>query len=232
MFGSNAKRQSLQVSFHAEVGSLYGLRRAPPRLSGAAKQAGVAQVLDKLTANDDPVLVSAVWATTCDAIARYPDPFMQALGITPQTKPQRSFEQIALSTGKGPKTAVGAASRDRRLMTGATSAEPIHIGFQPDCEDRNLSSVGIAQYLPALPLPTGWPEADAAHHAQVLAQSLPQGGAMAASPPNCPYEHIRERDSDRESGDWDTETGEFVDRCPPPTPWIKAAAREVVEAAV
>jgi hypothetical protein len=140
MIGFKQKLAALQKDFHAAVASKFGLSKAPARLAGTAKQAGVKAVLQHLRDTADAVLKSLGWPAYRDAIEAAPEPFLLAYGIelaTPKKK-LRTFTQIMTSKGKGP------------------AKEPNPIGKVPPEKDLSLCSVGKA---PKPPLPVAPPPA-------------------------------------------------------------------------
>ena len=155
LIGGRAKLRALQAGFHADVASRYGLARPPPRLSGTARRMGAKQVHDILRAlPNDAQRWASIIAALHSCIDRDPRPFMDDLGIAPPVRPHKTFKQIALSTGAGPKTEAGEASRDARLCIGVGLEQwnPIGRGGVPD--ERTLSCVGFRQSSPS---PAGGP---------------------------------------------------------------------------
>ena len=112
LIGSKPEIRAHSENFMAKVGSKYGLRMQSAILTGDAKKKAATLVLNRLKEDADPVSVSAIWPEIISAIKSYPDPFMINLKIPFPTK---TFKEYAMSAGKGPKTAAGEASRDRRL---------------------------------------------------------------------------------------------------------------------
>jgi hypothetical protein len=239
LFGSDARRKALAAHFHDEVGSKYGLQRSRAKLVGPAKSAAAQQVLDRLHEDSDPVLVSAIWAAASDAIARDPEPFMEILGITPKPvrKPLRTFEAIALSTGKGPKTEAGQAIRDRKMLA-RTAGIASPMGFDVPAIDRTPSCVGFAASSPSQD-PSYEPSAAGTLMAadppprvswQSRERLTPSLGPRPASEARTTSVFSRERDSERAASSWNPERGEFLDEPPQPVRRQRAAAEAWVEA--
>lgn len=128
LVGNARKLRHLQQDFHASVAAAYGLRKAPARLVGAAKQHAAGAVLSALRSGSDAALESAAWPTIRDAIESDPAPFAQQLGIelaAPKAK-LRTMAQIFTSRGKGPRfeKPIGFADRPAR-------ASLCSVGFAP-----------------------------------------------------------------------------------------------------
>lgn len=93
-----------QKSFHEEVASKHGLRRAA-RLSPANKAALSTAVTQHLRTQKDPAMTSQAWVAIRAAIDADPRPFAEALGVAvePPSKRMRTVAQIMTSPGRGPK---------------------------------------------------------------------------------------------------------------------------------
>ncbi len=142
LMGGTKQLMEMQKHFHAVVASRYGLRKAPPRLCGASKQAAASAVLEKLRNTSDPALKSAVWATTRNSIESNPGPWLLALGLeldTPKAKPLRTMAEIFTSPGKGRKY------DPTSIDFGKT---PTSIDFAPPAKGRSLCSVDFAPKPP------------------------------------------------------------------------------------
>lgn len=63
LLGYKKEMSEMQTQFHRDVASWYGLSKAPPKLTGASKEAAVKAVLEKMRETGDAALQSAVWAT-------------------------------------------------------------------------------------------------------------------------------------------------------------------------
>ena len=208
LLGGKQKLMALQKDFHAKVAALYGLSKAPARLSGTAKQAGARAVLQKLRETSDGALLSAAWAVIREAVERDPAPFMLALGIelTTAKKPGRTMAQIFTSKGKG---------------RAKETSNPI--GFAPPEKEQTLCSVGFTSKPPlsaAVPRPAPPPSPPAARPPRPAPkapapdrQGSADGGAL---------ETVRVRDSDLDPARF--HDGDY---CPAPPP----AARRQREAA-
>jgi hypothetical protein len=97
--------QQHQDSLHAEVGVRYGLPRHQ-RLGRGQHAEAVHLVLHALKMKADPIMQSAVWPVAQQSIELNPVGYLDILGIpTPEApgKPKKSFTQIMISPGKGPK---------------------------------------------------------------------------------------------------------------------------------
>ena len=131
LVGDKKRLQYLHQDFHCAVAGNYGLKKAPGRLTGAAKQTAVAAALERLRDAADGALTSLAWPAIRDAIERDPIAFTSALGIIiqPVKKKQRTMTQIFTSKGKG------------------KSAEK-PIGFHTAPSVQTLSCVGFDPVLP------------------------------------------------------------------------------------
>jgi len=188
MIGFKQKLAALQKDFHAAVASKFGLSKAPARLAGTAKQAGVKAVLQHLRDTADAVLKSLGWPAYRDAIEAAPEPFLLAYGIelaTPKKK-LRTFTQIMTSKGKGP------------------AKEPNPIGKVPPEKDLSLCSVGKA---PKPPLPVA-PPLPAPPPARPPAIELPEEEVAHF------LDTVRVRDADHDPALYDPDTGEYFNRPP------------------
>lgn len=132
MVGNRRRLLELQQDFHRAVAARYGLRKAPARLAGAAKQGAVSAVLGSLKRAADGAMRSQVWPTIRDAIESDPAPYVMALGIEldPPKKKLRTMAQIFTSPGKGGKNPIGFAHRP---------------------EPRTLCTVGVAPTTAPMP---------------------------------------------------------------------------------
>lgn len=132
MLGGKQKLMALQKQFHDAVASRHGLRKAPARLSGTAKQAAATAVLQRLRETGDKTLQSAAWATLREAIERDPGPFLLALGIELKAPSKKLKTMAAIFTGKGKGK--------------AKEANPI--GFTAPAKRQTLCSVGFTPKPP------------------------------------------------------------------------------------
>jgi hypothetical protein len=129
LMGYSKTLMTMQQSFFDAVASIYGLHKAPAKLSGLTRQAAAKTVLQTLSAGADAALKSKVWASIRDAIERDPVPYLQALGVdTPApAKRMRTMAEIFTSKGKG------------------NQKEPISIDFGSTPKGRSLCSVEFPQ---------------------------------------------------------------------------------------
>ena len=117
LIGSLPEIRDHNEDFKAKVGSRYGLRMQSAKLTGDAKREAAMLVIRRLEEDDDGTSLRAAWPEIRKLIQSHPDSFLTKLGIPIPTRNTawETFKQIALSAGKGPKTAAGEASRDRQL---------------------------------------------------------------------------------------------------------------------
>lgn len=103
VMGGPAQIMAMQKSFHETVAAKYGLRKAPPRLTGTAKHAAAALVLARLRETGDSALRSDLWPSIRACIENSPQTFLEALGLVTEakTKKARTMAQIFTSKGKG-----------------------------------------------------------------------------------------------------------------------------------
>ena len=212
LHGGKQKLLALQQDFHAKVAALYGLSKAPARLTGASKQAASKAVLQRLRETGDKALQSNLWATMRDVIESDPMPFLMALGIKLKVpaKKLKPFVAYVISKGKGP------------------SKESNPIGFMSLEKRQTLCSVGFTPKPP----PT--------KSAVVIELSTVAGGACdvptdtvrnSGSGASTVPEIIRLRESDHDPALYDSETGEYFQRPPPPARHKRQAADAWVSAA-
>lgn len=180
LLGGKQKLMALQKDFHVKVASLYGLSKAPARLSGTAKQATAKAVLQKLRETSDGAIQSAAWAVIRESVERDPAPFVIALGLDLITakKQTRTMAQIFTSKGKG---------------RAKETSNPI--GFTPPRKEQTLCSVGFTPNSPARLTPNAPAPAPAAER-----QCSADGNDL---------ETVRVRDGDLDAALYDTTTGEF-----------------------
>lgn len=202
VIGGKQKLAALQKQFHAEVAGKFGMSKAPARLSGTAKQAGVTAVLQRLRESGDSALQSAVWAQLREAVERDPAPFMQALNIelASPKKPGRTMAQIFTSKGKG------------RAKEG-----PNPIGFAPPKKERTLCSVGFAP-KPALPAQPPRPTPAPDHCPPAPAPTPAPRPALQPLPdpePELLVQTTRVRDSDLDPARYDPDSGDYIPRKQP-----------------
>ncbi len=212
LHGGKQKLLALQKDFHAKVAALYGLSKAPAKLSGASKQAAATAVLNKMRETGDKAMQSAAWANIRAAIENDPGSFLMTLGIeqqAPQKKP-RTIAQIFTSKGKG----------------SAKEANPI--GFTQQAKRQTLCSVGFT------------PKPPPNNPAVVIELSTVAGGACdvptdavgnSVSGAFTVPETIRVRENDLDPALYDPTTGEYFQR-PPTTRHQRQAADQWVSAAL
>jgi len=92
MLGVGDKFEQHLADFYSLVGNKYGLKRAPPKMTGQQKATAVRLVLDRFK-RDEQGSIEAAWSAIVESIKGYPDLYIKALGIElpAQTKPARSF---------------------------------------------------------------------------------------------------------------------------------------------
>ena len=148
-WGESRGKSELHADLHADVGSRYGLRKPSKKLAGAAKEASAMRVQACLIAmENDAQRFAAIINAINGAISIDPGPFEAELGTTPTARPAKSLKEIALSTGAGPKTEAGQASRDARLGGTASRTGRNPIGFNATA-DETLSCVVVAKFTPS-----------------------------------------------------------------------------------
>lgn len=132
LLGGKQKFLLMQKHFHENVASRYGLRKAPARLSGNAKQATATAVLKRLRETTDKALQSKVWPTIRDKIENDPAAFLMTLGmeLKAPAKKLRTMAAIFTSKGKG------------------KVKETNPIGFTPPAKKQTLSCVGFTSKPP------------------------------------------------------------------------------------
>jgi hypothetical protein len=133
LMGNRKTLMTMQQNFFDAVASIYGLHKAPAKLSGLTRQAAAKTVLQTLRAGADAALKSKVWASIRDAIERDPVPYLQALGVDAPApaKRMRTMAEIFTSEGKG------------------NQREPISIDFAPAPKKRSLCSVEFPSIAPS-----------------------------------------------------------------------------------
>lgn len=203
-WGESKNHQAQHNDFHSKVGSRYGLRKAQPKLSGAAKKAAAKQVHDQLNAlHSDAERWKAILVAIFRAIDHDPGPFMAPLGIARDVQPEKTFKEIAMSTGAGPKTEAAQARKDAHLYSSTTADARAPVGFGGPPDDQTLSCVGFGQNSPPSALPT-------------------------LHPVNPEQPITRLHDCDLAPDTWDSATGEFIAPRPPAHQYQRAAAQAFV----
>lgn len=231
---------NLRESF-AELALAFGLKEPTRRLHGAMKEATARMVLAHLETTQDAILQSAMWFTAKQDIERNPARYAAALGLVlPELaapiKKIKTFRDIALSTGKGPKL----ERPDKPIGFGGGAwmarADDVvkPIGFKSDREDdpKNIETIPVlvsAQKplspLSARPPPARPPQAPrpAPRPAPELPEPQFENGVEV--------ETTRVRDSDRDTAMYDLDTGEYF-RPPAPARHARQAADAWVKSAV
>lgn len=126
MMGSRSKLLAMQSLFHDRVCKQFGLRKAPSRLTGAAKHKSTRRVLAHMQKTGDAALQSPVWMNIRACIEADPMPFMMSLGLASEpVKTIKPFVNYVVSKGRGP-----AREREER------SQKPI--GFEKNESHQNL----------------------------------------------------------------------------------------------
>lgn len=214
-WGESRGKSELHADLHADVGSRYGLRKPSKNLSGAAKEAAARRAWERLMAMaDDAQRWASIINAIQGAIGLDPEPFEAELGTTPPVQPAKTLKEIALSTGAGPKTEAGQASRDARLerTTTLNGRNPIGFGAMPE---ETLSCVEIHKFTPSYssssdhpPPGEADPTADARETPEAHPRHPPQEADRTASP--APPEYTRTRDAELDPANFHYDTGEWV----------------------
>ncbi len=127
----------LHEGFFRQVASRYGLSKPEPKLHGETKEERVGAVLAWLDSlPDDGERWRATQAQTKKLIRRDPRPYEPTSEVLVKPNAGRrlkTFKQIALSQGKGPRTKAAADARDRRMTE------------RGQCTDQSLLSDGEGQ---------------------------------------------------------------------------------------
>ena len=187
LVGDRTRLQAMQTSFYEQVGQRHGLTRPkPPRRITAATRLKSASII-LTTLQSDPALMDAprIESALLMALARDPEPLLASLGLSVPHPPKiaKSFVEIMTKPCKAEKP-IGFASR----------SNPIGFGDRVTEKEQTLSCVGFA--IPKPPISSAKPSESA----------LPE-----AQPPD-PDDYQRIRDDNQEAGQWDSDTGEFIDR--------------------
>ena len=212
MLGGKQKLMEMHKLFHLNVAARYGLSKAPTRLRGASKQAASKAVLQRLRETGDKALYSNLWATMRDVIESDPMPFLMALGIELKVpaKKLKPFVAYVTSKGKGP------------------SKDSNPIGFMTLEKRQTLCTVGFTPKPPpiksAAVIELSTVERGACY---VPTDAVDNSGGGASTVP----EIIRLRESDLDPALYDSDTGEYFQRPPPPARHKRQAADAWVSAA-
>lgn len=173
LMGGRSQMLVMQSSFYEAVARQHGLRKAPPRLSGTAKQAAAALVLARLKETGDSALRSDLWPAIRDAVENAPQTFLKALGLVVETKtkPPRTMAQIFTSKGKGakrektptmapantiafakvPMSSNAIAFHDKEIPMENDNANAIAFTPRSTEKTQRLCSVAFAQSSPSIP---------------------------------------------------------------------------------
>lgn len=173
LMGNRKTLMAMQQHFFDAVASIYGLQKAPAKLSGLTRQAAAKTVLQTLREGADAALKSKVWASIRDAIERDPVPYLQALGVSAPApaKRMRTMAEIFTSKGKGKRK------------------EAISIDFGSTPKGRSLCSVEFPQKAPSPATPKPDPIAEPQELVRVRESELdpslfdPETGEYFQRPP-------------------------------------------------
>ena len=214
---------SLRDSF-AELALAFGLKEPTRRLHGAMKEVTARMVLAHLESTQDATLRGALWFTQRQDIERNPARYAAALGLVlPElaapVKKVKTFRDIALSTGKGPKV----ERTEKPIGFGCGSVDGLAddvvkpIGFEDDPEKIETIPVLVSALKPPSPPPARPP-----------AIELPK---PQFDDEEDDLDEVRDRDDDHDPTLYDPDTGEYF-RPPPPAArqqrqtahaWVKSA---------
>jgi hypothetical protein len=104
MLGRRKQFLEMLDEFYERVASVYGLPKAPLRLTKSARCALADAVLERLKTTSDGAMSSAAWQSIREAIENDPTPFAANLGIEIVGKPQRAKSVVEIFTGTGRRT--------------------------------------------------------------------------------------------------------------------------------
>jgi len=127
MIGGLAQLLAIREDFHSKVGTLYGLSKGMPRLTGQRKKTLAENVIKRLLSDSDPVTRSRIWLAVRDAIERDPGPVAMAIGMDIPPAPHKSFVEIF--TGSGTRTSED--KKTYRLSKPPDAANPTLCRFPP-----------------------------------------------------------------------------------------------------
>ena len=210
---------SLRDSF-AGLALSFGLKEPTRRLHGAMKEVTARMVLANLETTQDATLRGALWFTQKQDIERNPARYAAALGLVlPElaapVKKVKTFRDIALSTGKGPKV----ERAEKPIGFGGDSLARLAddvvkpIGFENDREIIETIPVLVSAPKPPYPPP---------------AIALPEPHIKDED--EVDRDVVRDRDDDHDPALYDLDTGEYFKR-PPPARRQQEAARAWVATA-
>ena len=197
---------SLRDSF-AELALAFGLKEPTRRLHGAMKEVTARMVLAHLESTQDATLRGALWFTQRQDIERNPARYAAALGLAlPElaapVKKVKTFRDIALSTGKGPKV----ERTEKPIGFGGGSVDGLAddvvkpIGFENDPEKIETIPVLVSAPKPPSPPPARPP-----------AIELPK---PQFDDEEDDLDAVRVRDDDHDPALYDPDTGEYFNRPP------------------
>ena len=200
---------SLRDSF-ARLALSFGLKEPTRRLHGAMKEVTARMVLAHLETTQDATLKGALWFTQKQDIERNPARYAAALGLVlPElaapVKKVKTFRDIALSTGKGPKV----ERAEKPIGFGGDSLARLAddvvkpIGFENDPEIIETIPVWVSAPKPPSPPPA-------------IALHKPQIEEELDAVDDLDGETVRVRDDDHDPALFDPDTGEYFKRPPPP----------------
>lgn len=114
--------QQTTRDFFEKVARRFGLRQ-PERVNHAQRAALARAVLARLEGTLDPCVRSVTWPAVRTAIEREPQPFAEALGVAPETKPKRLRTMAEIFTSRGKKTAEDRSHKAIAFDAGDNDAE-------------------------------------------------------------------------------------------------------------
>jgi hypothetical protein len=106
LLGGPAQMRAMQRDFESEVAVPHGLSKRIPKLRGDKKVAAASEVRERMKKTQDPAMDSPAWLVIQADIQGNPEPYLTLYNIdVPTSKPKRmkSFTDIFISKGKGPK---------------------------------------------------------------------------------------------------------------------------------
>jgi hypothetical protein len=190
LVGNRARLQALQTGFYEQVGRMYGLTRPKPpqRISAATRLKSASLIVSALQSDPDLLVSPGIESALLATIGRDPEPLLSALGLSVPHPPKstKSFVQIMTKPCK-PEKPIGFAS----------SSKPIGFGDYVTKKEQTLSCVGFADPKPPIPLP-----------------ERSEAPFLAAQPPDPVDDYQRIRDDEQEAGQWDSDTGDFIQSRP------------------
>jgi hypothetical protein len=125
--GYKSNLKSKHQSFYLEVGSRFGLRKPPERLSLMDRRKFASLVIANLKHAGDPALESIVWIAIRDCIERDPLAFGFQCGIDVPSRtlrPLKTMAQIFTSKGRGRSSSCGRSSSKNLSCVGFADLSP------------------------------------------------------------------------------------------------------------